>query len=297
METYNMAGWIDLPDEVDAVESQVGVFGSVAPMLAGTGKGKIVCLHNNYKKAGSGFYYVNQGNLGSCVSAACSIIVNTLMVTEIANGEREALKGWTAIEPLYYGARVVIGQNKIRGDGAIVAHQITYINQYGTLLKQKYGQIDLTEYSVERCRKWGTGSGFPKTLEDISKEHTVSIFSRVKTYEEVRDSIANGYPVEVGSSYGFSSETDDEGFCRNNTTWQHALSIIAVDDSSNRKGCLISNSWPLSWLKIRKRKLDQPDGCFWVDAEVINKMVSNGDAWSIGGFNGYKKNIDTSVSW
>ncbi len=297
MYTYNMAGWVDLPDAVDAVESQVGVFGSAASFLTDTGKGKIVCLHDNYKKAGSSFYYVDQGNIGSCVSAAASLITNTLMTTEIANGEREQLKGYIAIEPLYYGARVVIGKNQIRGDGAIVAHQIKYMAEYGTLLKQKYGAIDLTEYSVDRCRKWGTGSGFPKTLEDISKDHTISVYSRVKSYDEVRDSIANGYPVEVGSSYGFASETDDEGFCRQNTTWQHALSIIAVDDNSKRKGCMISNSWPLNWLKIRKRKLNQPDGCFWVDAETINKMVSNGDAWSIGGFNGYQAKVDTSLSW
>ena len=297
METYNISGWVDLPEEVDAIESEFGVFGSVASFLTGTGKGKIACLHDNYTKAGSSFYYVNQGNIGSCVSAAASLIVNTLMVTEIANGEREVLKGWTSVEPLYYGARIVIGGNRIRGDGALVAHQIKYINEYGTLLKQKYGAIDLTEYSVDRCRKWGTGSGFPKTLEDISKDHTVSIFSRVKSYEEVRDSIVNGYPVEIGSSYGFASETDEDGFCKQDTTWQHALSVIAVDDDSKRKGCMISNTWPLSWLKIRKRKLNQPDGCFWVDAETIDRMMKNGDGWSIGGFNGYKKPINTNVSW
>lgn len=92
MYTYNMAVWVDLPDAVDAVESQVGVFGSAASFLTNTGKGKIVCLHNNYEKAGSSFYYVDQGNIGSCVSAAASLITNTLMTTEIANGEREQLK-------------------------------------------------------------------------------------------------------------------------------------------------------------------------------------------------------------
>ena len=63
METYNMSGWVDLPDEVDAVEAQVGVFGSAASFLTNTGKDKIVCLHDNYVKVGSSFYYVNQGNI------------------------------------------------------------------------------------------------------------------------------------------------------------------------------------------------------------------------------------------
>lgn len=294
---YNIDGWVDLPEDVDAVESEVGVFGSAASFLSGTGKGKIVCLHDNYTNIGIGFQYVNQGNIGSCVAASSTIIVDTLKSTEIANGEREEFKAQTAIEPIYYGARIVIGGGRIRGDGAVVAHAVKYMAEYGVLAKLKYGQIDLTEYSVERCRRWGSGSGFPKTLEKISKENTIGAYSRVKSWEELRDSIANGHPIIVGSKYGFSSETDDEGFCRYSTTWNHAMAVIAVDDNSKRKGAMISNSWGRDWLRIKKRKLNQPDGCFWVDAETIDAMMRNGDAWSVASFNGYRKPVNTNVSW
>lgn len=297
MPTNNTSGWINSPDDVMAVESEVGIFGSTADFLTGTGAGQIRCLHDNYEKIGIDFPHRNQGPVGSCVAFGVAGGVDAVKVTEIANGEREIFKAATSEEPIYYGARVVIGKNRIRGDGAIVAYAVKYIAEYGTIAKGKYGNIDISQYSPDRCRKWGTGSGFPKTIETISKETVIQAYSRVKSWEEARDSIYNGDPVVFGSSYGFSSETDDEGFCRQNTNWNHCMFLIAMDDLSRRKGGLISNSWGRKWLKIRKRKLNQPDGCFWADDEVIDKIMRNGDAWSISQFKGYKKEINTDISW
>jgi len=295
---HNTNGWVMDLEAVDYVESEVGVFGSAVSFLSGSGRDKIVVLSDNYKKAGMSVPNVSQGSIGSCVAAAASKCVDYLKITEIVNGDREQFVNITAIEPIYYGARVVIGKNRIRGEGAIVAHAVKYISEYGTIARGKYGNIDLSTYSVDRCRKYGQGKGFPKTIEDISKSYLVSQYTRVKSWEEYRDSVANGFPVIVGSKYGYSNETDNEGFCRQNTSWNHCMSGIGVDDNSNRKGGLIDNSWGPSWLKIRKRKLGQPDGSFWADADNIDKMMRNGDAWSLSQFQGYrKKDIDTSVSW
>jgi hypothetical protein len=295
---YNINGWVNNPDAVEQVTSEVGVFSACADFLTNTGAGKIVCLHDNFAKIGIEFPYKDQNPAPSCTAFGVAGGVDTLKVTEIANGDRESFVAETATEPIYYGARVVVGNNGIRGGGAVVAYGVKYVNLYGVLARKKYGSIDLTEYSADRCVRWGNNSGFPKTLEAISKENVVLAYSRVKSYEEYRDSIANGNPVVVGSSYGFSSETDDEGFCKNSTTWNHCMFGLAVDDFSKRKGGLICNSWGRKWLKIRKRKLNQVDGSFWVDAEIIDKMCRNGDAWSLSSFQGYKKAaINTSVSW
>lgn len=295
---YNINGWVNNPDAVERVTSEVGVFSACADFLTNTGAGKIVCLHDNFAKIGIEFPYKDQNPAPSCTAFGIAGGVDTLKVTEIANGDRESFVAETATEPIYYGARVVIGKSGNRGGGAVVAYGVKYVNLYGVLARKKYGSIDLTEYSADRCVRWGNNSGFPKTLETISKENVVLAYSRVKSYEEYRDSIANGNPVVVGSSYGFSSETDDEGFCKNSTTWNHCMFGLAVDDFSKRKGGLICNSWGRKWLKIRKRKLNQIDGSFWVDAEIIDKMCRNGDAWSLSSFQGYKKAaINTSVSW
>lgn len=294
--SYNTNGWVEDQDAIGAVESEVGVFGSAAPFLVGTGKDKIVCLHDNCTKTNIPFPFTDQESVGSCVAAATAGANDILKIEEISDGQREEFKAQTAIEHIYYVARVVVGQNRIRGDGAIVAYAIQGIAKQGTLAMLHYGNIDLTKYSADRCRRWGTGSGYPKSLDSIAKEHTIGQFSRVRSYEECRDSIANGSPVVVGSKYGFSSETDNEGFCRHSTQWNHAMFFCAVDDNSKRKGCLLVNSWG-NYLKIRKRKLNQPNGSFWVDAETVDAMMKNGDAWSISDFNGYKKKANMSVVW
>ena len=297
METYNIDGWIDLPDEVDAVESEVGVFGSAASFLTGTGKGKIYCFHDSYLKIGMEFPVLNQGSIGTCVAFGTGGATDGLKASEISDGQREKFVAITATEPIYYGARITVGGGRIRGDGAVVANAVKYITEWGTIARGKYDGVDLTEYSVDRAREWGNGKGFPKNIELIQKDHLIRQFTRVKSWEEARDSVANKCPVIFGSGYGFSSETDDEGFCKQNTSWNHCMWLCGIDDNSKRNGGLIANSWGRNWLKIRKRKLNQPDGTFWADAEIIDKIMRNGDCWSISDFSGYKNKIDTSISW
>ena len=193
--SYNTDGWVDNPDAVEEVTSEVGVFSSTADFLSNTGKGKIVCLHDNYTKLGMTFPQKDQNPAPSCTAFGIAGGIDVLKVTEIVNGERETFLAETATEPIYYGARVVVGKNSIRGGGAVVAHGVKYVNAYGVLARQKYGQIDLTYYSPDRCVRWGNNSGFPKTLESLSKENVVMAYSRVKSYEECRDSIANNHPV------------------------------------------------------------------------------------------------------
>lgn len=294
---YNIDGWVDDPDGVAAVESEVGVFGSAASFLTGTGKDKIVCLYDDWTKLQMQYLYLNQGKIGSCVAEATAGGVDQLKVSEIADGQREMFVGGTVAEAIYYGARVVVGKSRLRGDGAYVASAIKYIYDRGTLARQKYSFADLSEYSVKRCRDWGNNIGVPKELEVTSKEYVIGNYARVRSWEEARDSIANKCPVIFGSSYGFSSETDDEGFCKQNTTWRHAMLLFAIDDHSKRKGGGVCNSWGRNWLKIRKRKLNQPDGSFWADADVIDKIMRNGDAWSICDFKGYKAKIDSNIAW
>ncbi len=298
MPDYNTNGWVYNPEAVEQVASEVGLFSATADFLANTGKNQIVCLHENYTKLGMEFPYKDQNPAPSCTAFGIAGGIDVLKVTEIVNGDREIFVADTATEPIYYGARVVIGKNSNRGGGAVVAYGVKYVNGYGTLARQKYGAIDLTSYNADRCVRWGNNSGFPKTLEAISKEFTITAYTRVKSYEEFRDSIANNNPVVIGSSYGFSSETDMEGFCKNDRNWNHCMFGMAVDDNSKRTGGLICNSWGRKWLKIKKRKFNQPDGSFWADAEIIDNMCRTGDAWSISGFQGYRKAvIDTSVSW
>ena len=235
MTKYNTNGFVFLPDVSDAICASLanGIFGDAAPHLKDSGKGITKLLSNDYKKCNMNYPQLDQGNVGSCVAVAVGGGVDQVKITEIANGERSEFKALTCSEAIYYGARVVMGQNRIRGDGASTALAIKYIAERGTIARGKYGNIDISEYSVDRCRKWGQNSGFPKSLEDISKEHKIEQYSRVTSYEMIRDSIANNCPVIVGSSLGFSNTCNNDGIAKQNTTWQHCYHpdswILAAD--------------------------------------------------------------------
>lgn len=295
METNNSTGFIYDEEIIEKVVSSLpkGIFGAAAPHLKESGKGVTRLLTDSFGKIGMQFPLLNQGPYGTCTSEATSGGIDVLKATEIALGERSEFKAITASEPIYYGARK-LGGFRYRGDGASVALAIKYIAEYGTIVRGKYGNIDLTTYSGERARKWGSNSGFPKTIEDISKEHIVQQYARVRSYEEARDSIANGYPVIVGSNYGFSNKCNNDGIAAQNTSWSHAMYMAGI--RADKQLVLIINSWG-DWNHMPVRKFNEPLGSFWVTADVAHKMCANGDAWSISQHEGYPLKIDSKVAW
>lgn len=296
MTKYNTNGFVFLPDVSDAICASLanGIFGDAAPHLKDSGKGVTKLLSNDYKKCNMSYPQLDQGNVGSCVAVAVGGGVDQVKITEIANGERSEFKALTCSEAIYYGARVVMGQNRIRGDGASTALAIKYIAERGTIARGKYGNIDISEYSVDRCRKWGQNSGFPKSLEDISKEHKIEQYSRVTSYEMIRDSIANNCPVIVGSSLGFSNTCNNDGIAKQNTTWQHCMRMIGI--RADKELVLIDNTWGPNWNTMPIRKFNEPKGSFWCTAEDADRMAK-ADAWSISAHQGYPLKINSEVVW
>lgn len=171
MPDYNFNGFVFLPEESDAICEALpnGIFGAAAPHLKGSGKGVTKLLSDYYKKCGMAYPELNQGPIGTCVAVATGGGVDQLKITEIANGERSDFKSLTCSEAIYYGARVVMGRNSIRGDGASTALAIKYIAERGTIARGKYGNIDISEYSVDRARKWGKTPDSQKLLKIFLK--------------------------------------------------------------------------------------------------------------------------------
>jgi hypothetical protein len=66
--------------------------------------------------------------------------------------------------------------------------------------------------------------------------------------------------------------------------------VIGIDDKHTRPGALVMNSWGTNWVSGPTRH-DQPVGSFWVDAEVIDRMVKQKDSFALSGFIGYPKQV------
>lgn len=280
-------GWVD---DRKAVQDTLGTMPRAFlcendDAIRDTGKGKTVLLHNAVTKV-VGSFPINKQTIGDCVSHGAAGAVQVLTCVEIAiKAEAEEWRGLVATEPIYAGSRVEIGGNRIRGDGSVGAWAAKWLTQYGVVVRGKYGSIDLTTYSGAVARDWGS-RGCPNELEPLAKEHPVKTASLCQSYEEARDAIANGYPITVASSRGFNSTRDAKGFLSPSGSWAHQMYFCAVDDASSRPGLLCVNSWGTTWVTGPKR-LDQPDGSFWVDADVADRMLGAGDSYAFSGFKGF----------
>ena len=287
----NLQGWVDDPKQVEAIMETLPypVFQDVWQPIKGSGKGKKMLLYDIIRNV-AGSFPVRHQAIGDCVSMGAAYAVDAVKAVDIyINKDFEAWVAETATEDIYAGSRVQIGRGQLgNGDGSIGAWAARYVNEYGALARQKYGNVNLTTYSGSRASSWGrANAGVPRSLIPYAKKHPILTVSQVTSYEQCRDLIVNGYAITIASNQGFSSQRDREGFARPQGSWAHQMSILGVDDEYKRPGVLVQNSWGV-WNGGPKR-LNQPEGSFWVDADEIERRILNqGDSWAFSGYEGFK---------
>lgn len=294
-----MDGWVppeertyEVAKRHDELLTVASVFSSVAAPLTDSGAGKVVLLWKAWEKATGRKFVPLEQVIGECVSFAFARSVDIVSAVEIAlKGEAEKYLADCATEWIYGASRVIQGGGRLRNsDGSLGSWAQAAVKENGTLIRKDYGNgVDLTRHSGERAKDWGF-RGLPFEMEVVADQHPIQDTALVKSYEEARDSIANGYPVAVCSGVGFTMERDSEGFCKRKGSWAHSMAFIAVDDSHSRPGLLCQNSWG-NYLPGPKRH-DQPDGSFWVDADTADAMLRQADSYALSNFKGYPKQVD-----
>lgn len=296
--TPGQFGWVPAPREVDRVLADLPIpvaTREVMSTIRDTGKGKVAPLHLVLAKIRPGGFPIHEQEIGDCVSHGWSLAVALLKAVQ-TQAKPERWAGDVATEPIYGGSRVEIGGGRIGGDGSVGAWAAKYVSEYGILLRQKYGSVDLTKYSGRAAKEWGR-RGVPDDLEPTAREHPVKTVSLVNTYEDARDAIANGFPVPVCSMQGFEQRRDADGFARPRGQWAHCMCFVASDDEYRRPGLLCQNSWGPNWITGPKRH-DQPDGSFWVDPETVTRMLRERDSFAVSNFVGFPRQaIDWDVLW
>lgn len=292
MPIFNVDGWSPDYDEIEKVcdKLPIRMFGQAAPELKDTGVGETNLLYEKLLQIrGSWPYYTQQ--LGDCVAHAGARAIMLLMAAEIVSGDKEIYAGDISSEDLYGGSRVEIGRGQLgSSDGSIGAWLVEYISKYGVLTRKLYNSIDLRNYDPSLAKKWGN-SGVPNELEEFSRDHTVHGFNQVASYEEARDAINNDHPVIVCSNQGFRDVRDRHGYGIANGQWMHAMLFVACHDGKRPALICDNTSWPKNWISGPKPEWAQtmPDGMFPVDAEIADRMLRQGDSYSIYDFNGYKR--------
>jgi hypothetical protein len=280
-------GWIDDPQAVREciAEMDCRTFRETAAFAARRDGEEDVYLWESVRTVtGDILPARNQGSVGSCVAFATASAIEFLSCWQIEEGDAAVYRD-LAQEVIYGGSRVEIGGGRIRGDGSIGAWAAKWAKDFGVAPRGIHGRHDLRLYDEARCRDYGR-RGVPDDLELVAKEHPVRSVANIRSWEECRAAIRNGYPVLVCSSQGFTMDRDEEGFCNPRGRWYHAMAVVGVRGGT-RPGGFLLNSWGPDAHRGPLFPSDAPSWGFWVDADVLDRMLAQGDSWTFSRFVGF----------
>lgn len=178
-------------------------------------------------------------------------------------------------------------------------------NESGLWLRQNYPElgVDLTRYSGRNAGLYGRSTP-PESFAKQGQKNLARKATQLKSFEEIRDFLHNGYGVSSCGSEGFSGERNEDGVSSRRGSWAHAMSIIGADDRQEIKSkygqplVLVQNSWAV-WNSGPRRILgtliDIPQGAFWTKwSDVRNRYFV-----AISGINGWpaKKLPPYQLAW
>jgi hypothetical protein len=299
-------GWIDdsIAQANFAATQQYPYLSQQNADIKGSGNGKVVLLYKFFEEL-AGPLVPHYQEAGTCVADAFGLGIDVLTAVQIImHGQPERWITKCATELIYAGSRVEVGKGKIRGDGSVGVWAAEFIREWGILLRQPYldGKYNYTEYSGAVARRLGK-TGVPDDLESLCRKHPVKTCAIVRSWEECRDSVANGYPVVLSSDVGFKTtrsgyRRDKDGFLsRSRRSWNHSMVILGIDDNPKRPGGLLINSWGSNWISGPIRH-GQPVGSFWADASAINSALEGEDSVALSNYVGYPRvNVDDYKLW
>jgi hypothetical protein len=261
--------------------SKYAYFKDGAKKIKNSGKGKLSTPYKSLLKFDKRAFDERQ-TTGDCVSHATRNACDISRAVEIDLHKHR--KGWIArgATEAIYGARGHGGQ------GMSCARAATFVTKTGGILVRKNysGVADFSKYNGTLGAGWG-GRGLPDKVIDLANDHQIKTASLIRTVEEARDAIANGYAISVCSNVGFSNKRDKKGVARVSGSWAHAMAWIACDDTGNEPLFLIQNSWGKwndgghpDWGPI-------PDGSFLITSDVAANMLSQNGSYAFSEFDGF----------
>lgn len=180
------------------------------------------------------------------------------------------------------------------GDGwSCEAAASVSLKSAGCVIRKNYPEvgIDLTRYSAKLAGKYGKPAP-PEEVRKALSSNLVYVATKLRSFEEVRDFLGNGYGVSTCGGEGFSSTRDENGVSGRRGSWSHAMSFIGADDRPEihqKYGgplVLVLNSWGKfnsGPRRVLGTDIDIPEGSFWTPW----KNVSRRSLIAYSGVNGW----------
>jgi len=224
--------------------------------------------------------------VGDCVSWGAANAVNYLAAVQIARDFQHS-EFHAAFPPYIYGtSRVQVGGGRLGGgDGSVGAWAAEAVRVYGVLAADYDG---VPEYSGVLARKWGR-RGPPDHFIDYAQQFPVKTVAKVRSADDVRDAICNGYPVTIASNWGGKMQPnviDGRLVNKRAGRWNHQMCVIGYDGKTGKEPYwYILNSWGRNAHGTPPD--DAPPGGFWVREDDIDYIVRQGDSFAFSGFEGF----------
>ncbi len=221
-----------------------------APQLFQADDDADVDLCQLYEKAtGNKWNSLNQNPRGFCVGFGNTKIATLALAMMAYAREIDWPGADVAVEPIYGGSRYEIGKLKhnsslYRGDdGSVGSWAAEWLLEWGVLLKKPYGNIDLTQYSEQRCDRWGH-TGVDDSIEGEARLHPLKQMALCERGEDVWRLIGQLHPVVHCSNQGFAMRRNRDGTCSANGTWAHCAGWSGrFTLSSGLQTVRYDNSW------------------------------------------------------
>lgn len=251
------------PEGAEECEAQeYGKFGDVAREfgLEDIGKGKISLLYPSVWKASGRddhFHGYPSQPTGDCVSRGQCHAATASLGVAVCNGKGSWPKGIADAQykkglvmhptPTYWGKRG--GQSGWSCSSAAKRSkdEIGLVPAMSYPSNSNLGDL-LLNYNVSVIRKY-CHSGPPDDVVKTLNGHCTLNYSRIRSYEEIRDAIASGFGVNTCGGQGYSKTRDEWGVCRRQGHWAHSLAVIGVMEDAatiakyREPLLLILNSW------------------------------------------------------
>lgn len=251
--------------------------------LADSGAGKLTILFPHIFKLYPDCLPGGAQARGDCVSWSSRNAALTTMCCEIAAAKPDEVTGRVEGAPevptegVKFGVlstEAIYWWRRHGGDGwSCPAAANVLLKESGLWLRKNYDSlgVDLTRYSGGTAGKYGSRPPEGE-ISTGGREHLIRTATTLRSSDELRDFLANGYGVSSCGGEGFSSTRDENGVSKRQGSWAHALAYLGFDDRDEVKQkyggplVLVQNSWG-QWNKGPQRilgtQIDIPVGSFW----------------------------------
>lgn len=233
--------------------------------------------------------------LHNCVGAGFANALRTLGYVEIANGDAEEWpleEGWW---PWTYGRGRVRAGLSGPGEGSFGSAQAEAAVQDGWFFRNELSGLP----DFQKSENWLV---LPKSVElewsdgraksqhgPLGAKHPVKTAARIRTSEEAKAALTNGYPLTIASMFGTrgarATGTPAVQLAEWDDRWAHQMSCQGCWDHPTL-GLIfyILNQWGSS---AHPAPLNgEPPGGFWVRASTLDMMLKD-EGFAFSGFEGY----------